>query len=147
VTLMLDFDKIINLLGIATPIFLIMVTVMSIYAFSTVDMSISEGATYADSTVPLWNIWWIDAVVYAGLMFVVGYCFITIMGSDTRLYDVVKNGSLLGGLFVLILLLLLNGSLLLTMDVAVTKDVPALVVADAVHPWFGSIYSIIIIIL
>ena len=65
ITLMLDFDKIINLLGIATPILLIMVTVMSIYAFSTADMSISEGATYADSTVPPWNIWWIDAVVYA----------------------------------------------------------------------------------
>lgn len=147
ITLMLDFDKIINLLGIATPILLIMVTIMSIYAFSTADMTLSEGATYADSTVPPWNNWWIDAIVYAGLMFGVGFSFITIMGSDTRLYEVVKRGSLLGGFFVLILLLLVNGSLLLNMDSAVTKDVPSLVVANAVHPIFGSIYSIVIIVL
>ena len=147
ITLMLDFDKIINLLGIATPILLIMVTIMSIYAFSTADMTLSEGAAYADSTVPPWNNWWIDAIVYAGLMFGVGFSFITIMGSDTRLYEVVKRGSLLGGFFVLILLLLVNGSLLLNMDIAVTKDVPSLVVANAVHPIFGSIYSIVIIVL
>lgn len=147
ITLMLDFDKIIHLLGIATPILLIMVIFMTIFAFINADLSLIEGAKYADSTVPPWNVWWIDATVYAGLMYGVGYSFITIMGSDTRLYEVVKRGSLLGGLFVLILMLLLNGGLLLNMDIAVTRDIPALVVANAVHPLFGSIYSIVIIVL
>src|SRR5699024_10011242 len=69
ITLMLKFDKIINFLCFATPVLLIMVIFMTIFAFINADLSDVEGAKYADSSVPPWNVWWIDATVYAGLMY------------------------------------------------------------------------------
>src|SRR5699024_9873447 len=50
ITLMLKFDKIINLLGFPTPVLLIMVIFMTIFAFINADFSVFVCANYSYSS-------------------------------------------------------------------------------------------------
>ena len=69
------------------------------------------------------------------------------MGSDADKHEIAKKGSLLGGLIVLVLVVLMNGSLLTVLEKANQMSIPALVMANNVHPIFGTLYSILIIAL
>lgn len=147
ITLLMDFDKIMNVLGSVTPILLIMVVIMAITNLVITDTSFTEAATHADISRTPNGVWWFDAIVYMGLQMGVAFSFLVLMGSDADKHEIAKKGSLLGGFIVLVLVVLMNGSLLTVLEKANQMSIPALVMANNVHPIFGTLYSILIIAL
>lgn len=147
ITLLMDFDKIMRVLGAVTPILIIIVLIMTVTNIVTADTSFSEAASHADISKTPNEIWWFDAVVYMGLTMGVSFSFLTIMGSDADKYEIAKKGSIAGGLIVLILIVLMNASLLTVIVDANQVSIPSLVMANNVHPIFGSLYSVLIIAL
>lgn len=147
ITLLMDFEKIMSILGAITPVLLIMVIIMAVTNLIIADTSFTEAAAFADVTKTPNGIWWIDAIVYMGAVMGVAFSFLSIMGADADKYDIAKKGSLIGGFIVLFLLVLMNTSLLTVLQEANVYAIPALVMANNVHPLFGSLYSILIIAL
>ena len=146
-TLLLDFDKIVSVLGAVTPFLIIAVLIISLVNIFNPDVALSEVSQAADISRTPTGLWWFDAITYSGVVIGVAFSFLSIMGSDADKQFVARRGAVYGAVIFLVMLLLLNTGMLAVLDEANHVALPTLVLANAIHPVFGTLFSIIIILL
>lgn len=146
-TLLMDFNKIVSILGSVTPFLIIAVLIISLVNIFNPDVVLSEVNQTANISQTPTGLWWFDAITYSGVVIGVAFSFLSIMGSDADKHFIARRGAVYGGIIFMIMLFLLNAGMLAVLDEANHVALPTLVMANAIHPVFGTIFSIIIILL
>lgn len=146
-TLLLNFDKIVNIIGGITPLLIVAVAIITTYNIINPQVPYSEVNNYVDPSRAPSNFWWFDAITYAGLAFATAFSFLSIMGSDASRHAIARRGAVYGGLITLLLMILVNVGVLSIMPGANEVPLPAMLMAENMAPWLGTAYSIIIILL
>lgn len=146
-TLLLDFDKIVNIIGGITPLLIIAVVIITGYNILNPYVPYSEVNNYVEPSRTPSSFWWFDAITYAGLALATAFSFLSIMGSEAQRHAIARRGAIYGGLIIMLLMLLVNVGVLSIMPTANEVPLPAMEMADNMAPWLGAVYSIIIILL
>ena len=79
-------------------------------------------------------------LTYSGVVIGVAFSFLSIMGSDADKHFIARRGAVYGGIIFMIMLFLLNAGMLAVLDEANHVALPTLVMANAIHPVFGTIF-------
>lgn len=146
-TLLLDFNKIINIIGGVTPLLIIAVVIITGYNILNPAVPYSEVDNYVDPSRTPSPYWWFDAITYAGLALATAFSFLSIMGSESARHAIARRGAIYGGIIIMVLMLLVNVGVLSIMPAANSVPLPAMEMASNIAPWVGTVYSIIIILL
>lgn len=145
ITCFADINRVIAVMGAMTPIMAVAVCAASIYALATMDISWTDAVTIAESlnaqTMPNW---WISAINYVSLSFSLGVAMVLVMGGNEENPRVAGYGGLFGGLMYGALLLLSALALLAEVKNVGKAELPMLQVVTMIHPWAGTVMSIII---
>lgn len=146
-TLLMDFDKILTILSVVTPFLVIAVFIISVINIMNPQVAIDQIDQVADISRTPTGLWWFDSITYAGIVLGVTFSFLSIMGADADKQFVARRGAVYGGIIFIVMLLLLNTGMLAVLDDANEVALPTLVMANAIHPVLGTLFSIIIILL
>lgn len=146
-TLLLDFDKIVNIIGGITPLLIVAVIIITGYNILNPEVPYSEVNNYVDPSLTPTSFWWFDAITYAGLALATGFSFLSIMGSEASRHAIARRGAIYGGLIIMLLMILVNVGVLSIIPTANEVPLPAMTMAENMAPWLGTVYSVIIILL
>ncbi|WP_035856056.1 YkvI family membrane protein [Jeotgalicoccus marinus] len=147
VTLLMDFDKIISIIGSITPVLVIALFIIAIYNIFNPMVPFSEVNQYNDTSHTPTRSWWFDAITYSGFTLATAFSFLSIMGSESARQSIVRRGAIYGGLLITFIMLLINFGILSIMPAAYDVSLPTMQMANNLSPWIGTAYSIIIILL
>ncbi|EON71160.1 hypothetical protein [Lysinibacillus sphaericus] len=143
VTVMMNVKSIINIIAIATPYLLAVVTVIAVYSLATMELSFAEQVVIAEQQLRVESkSWWVTALLY--MSFNIGVCFslLTVMCGSIRNERVAGMGGIIGGMLLGALILLINLSLLAKMNIIGGVDIPMLALANEIHPIIGLLMSL-----
>lgn len=143
----MDFDKILTVLSVVTPFLVIAVFIISVINIMNPGVAIDQVNQVADISRTPTGLWWFDSITYAGIVLGVTFSFLSIMGADADKQFVARRGAVYGGIIFVVMLLLLNTGMLAVLDEANEVALPTLVMANAIHPVLGTLFSVIIILL
>lgn len=147
ITLLMDFEKIISVIGVITPVLVVAMFFIAGYNVLNPMVPLSEVNQYNDVSRTPTGSWWFDAITYAGFTLATAFSFLSIMGSESARQSIVRRGAIYGGLIIMIIMLLINFGVLSIIPNAYDVSLPTMEMANNVAPWFGTAYSIIIILL
>lgn len=144
--LLLNFNKIINILGIVTPFLVIAVFIIA--GFNIIHPTIpyndvSQHIHPSKTNTP--KAWWWDAIIYGGIIVGNSFSFLTIVGGDAKSHKVARRGAAYGGIVFSILLLIMIAGLLANVEKANSVDIPTLLLAKDIHPWLGILMSAVMV--
>lgn len=147
VTALLGLNSIVNIISAVAPVTIVLVLVIAIYTIG----ANPEGLYTAGETVREIDLlqsapnWWMSMLLY------VSYCVLpfiptlSIMGANTQSKRAAKVGSITGGLGLGIGAMLINLSLLATISISGTQEIPMLYLAGELSPIMGTVFSIVIV--
>lgn len=147
ITLLMDFDKIVSIIGVITPVLVIAMFFIAGYNILNPMVPLSEVNQYNDVSRTPTGFWWFDAITYAGFTLATAFSFLSIMGSESARQSIVRRGAVYGGLLITLLMLLINFGVLSIIPNAYDVALPTMQMAVNVSPWLGTAYSVIIILL
>lgn len=144
--LLLNFNKIISVLGIVTPFLVIAVFIIA--GFNIIQPTIpfnevSQHIQPSKTNTP--HAWWWDAILYGGIIIGNSFSFLTIIGGDARNHKIARRGAAYGGIMFSILLLIMIAGLLANVEKANSVDIPTLLLAKDIHPWLGILMSAVMV--
>ena len=142
-TLLLDFNKIVQALGIVTPFLIVMVVLIAIVYLFKGTVPLNE----VDQVVPKTSIVWgiLKGLQYGGLAFAVGFSTIVAIGGDASKRHVSGAGAMFGGIVYTILLALINFALQTEYPNIKDAAIPTLNLANEINSWLGLILTIIML--
>lgn len=141
-TVMMDVKSIINIIALATPYLLTVVSIIAIYAIATMDFTFAEQAVIAQQAQISEKSWWVTALLYMSFNVGVSFSLLTVMCGTIRNHKVAGMGGIIGGILLGALILLVNFSLLAKMNIIVGLDIPMLALANEIHPIVGVLMTI-----
>ena len=143
-TAFLDFDRIMKVIGVFTPMIVIAIVILVIYSLVTPHPSVAElNATATKVTPALPNLWF-SAINYFALCVVNGIGMAFVLGGSVLRIREARLAGRIGGA---IIALVIGGdalALYLNMDRIWDVNVPALEIARMIHPAFAFVYTLII---
>lgn len=146
-TLLMDFDKIVSVIGAITPVLVVAMFIISGYNILNPMVPLSEVGEYNDVSHSPTGSWWFDAITYSGFTLATAFSFLSIMGSESARQSIVRRGAIYGGILITLLMLLINFGILSIMPAAYDVALPTMQMANNLSPWIGTAYSVIIILL
>ncbi|CDZ99733.1 hypothetical protein BN1048_00627 [Jeotgalicoccus saudimassiliensis] len=147
ITLLMDFDKIVSVIGVITPLLVIALFLIAGYNILNPMIPLSEVNQYNDPSRTPTGSWWFDAVTYSGFTLATAFSFLSIMGSESARQSIVRRGAVYGGLLIMFLMLLITFGVFSILPAAYDVALPTMQMASNIAPWFGTAYSVIIILL
>ncbi|MDO4545647.1 MAG: hypothetical protein Q4C25_05770 [Bacillota bacterium] len=90
--------------------------------------------------------WAWSAILYLALNFTGGSIYCTALGQSGDKSENVKWGAVLGAIFVVICIMLMNSAILLNAGNASAFSVPTLYLAQKISAWLGTLFSILLIL-
>lgn len=152
ITIMLNVQKVIAIIGSITPFLVLAVMVLAIYSLSTMDSSfavLNPIAKEQISALPSWippviPDWFLSAVNYVSFNIAVGASMAIVMGGTEKDEKIAARGGLIGGLGLGILIILSHLAIFSKVDVVGTAEMPMLQIADDISPILGVIMSFIL---
>lgn len=137
-------EKIISFIGSITPVLVLMVIIVSIYAWFTQSASIEELNAAAQETPRGAGNWLIAALLYVSYNMVVGGPFLMIAGGvATSRRNAILGGLLGGGILGLLIILIGSGVFARINDVG-SSALPMLKIASEISPILGFVMAVVI---
>lgn len=144
-TLIMNVEKIVALISSVTPFLLAMVVILTIYAFTTMDLSFAEIDLAAKSLQPAASNWILGGLLYVSYNIAAGAAMLIIIGGTTKDSKVAGMGGFLGGIGLGVLIILINLGMLIRIDSIAGVDMPTLFIANEISPVLGTIMSVILL--
>lgn len=138
----LDFDKITSVLGIFTPVMIVMILLITAHTFigKTYDFAALEAA--ARTITPAMKNVWISVINYYSLCAMTGVSMAFILGGSMVRIGNAEKGGLLGGLLIGIIVMAASLSLYANIDVVKDADMPMLAIVNHISPVLSFIYAL-----
>ncbi|SFL54462.1 Uncharacterized membrane protein YkvI [Lachnospiraceae bacterium KH1T2] len=137
----LNFDKITSVLGIFTPIIIVMIIAITAYTYigHSFDWNnISNIAQSMDSPMP--NVVF-SAVNYYSLCAVTGVSMAFVLGGSVVRIGIAEKGGAIGGALIGLIVLFAYASLYANVETIKDAEIPMLVIAENINPLFAHIYT------
>lgn len=141
-TLLLNVEGIIKVIGMLTPYLMIIIFIVLGYALVTSDMSFNDQHTLAQTQKSAASHWIIGALLYVSYNIAAGIALLIVMGSTAKTKKIAGTGGMLGGLLLGVLIVLINLTLLMKIDVVAEEAMPTLALAKQIHPAVGILMAI-----
>jgi uncharacterized membrane protein YkvI len=138
----LDFDKITGVLGIFTPVMIVMILLIAVYSFAGKTYDISMLDREARSIQPAIHNLWLSVINYYALCAMTGVSMAFILGGSVVRIGVAEKGGARGGMLIGIVVLVAAAALFVNIDDVKDADMPMLSIVNHIHPWLATIYAI-----
>jgi len=143
-TMMLNIDKIVNIIGSITPFLFVMIVIISIYSLLTMDLSWNELNSIAKNQPSTLPNWFVSAVNYVSFNIAVGAGMSLVIGGAEMDERVAGRGGLLGGLGIGFLIMVAHLAIFSRIDSVASADMPLLKLFDEISPILGIVMSVIL---
>lgn len=138
----LDFDKITGVLGIFTPVMIVMILLITAYTFIGKTYDFAALDRTARTITPAMRNVWISVVNYYALCAMTGVSMAFILGGSMVRIGNAEKGGLLGGLLIGIIVMAAAFSLFANIDKVKNADMPMLEIVNGIHPILAFIYAL-----
>ena len=140
----LDFEKITQIIGIFTPIVIIMVLIIAGHSLIGHSFDLEQLNTVA-KTLPtnMPNIW-VSVLNYFAICVMTGVSMAFVLGGSIIRIGVAEKGGTLGGAMVGLIIAITSLVLFVNVEKIASADIPMLVLANEIHPWFAFAYSLVV---
>lgn len=119
-TAFLDFDRIMKVIGVFTPMIIVAITILTIYSLATPHPSVAELNTAATQVTPALPNLWLSTINYFALCVVNGIAMAFVLGGSVLRIGEARRAGRIGGTII------------------------ALEIARSIHPAFAFVYTLII---
>ena len=143
-TAFLDFDRIMNVIGVFTPIIMIAIAVLAIYSLVTPHAGIAELDAAARNVTPALPNLWLATINYFALCVVGGIAMAFVLGGSILRIGEARRAGRIGGVLIALVLGADALALYLNVDRIWDVNVPALEIARSIHPIFAFGYTLVI---
>ena len=143
-TAFLNFDRIMNVIGVFTPIIMVAITVLMIYSLVTPHASVAELDAAARNVTPALPNLVFSTLNYFVLCVVGGIAMAFVLGGSILRIGEARRAGHVGGVLIALVLGADAVALYLNVDRIWNFDVPALEIARSVHPAFAFGYTLVI---
>lgn len=143
-TIMLNVEKVIAIIGGITPFLILMVVILAIYSLSTMDSSFSFLDPIAKEQLSAVPNWFLSALNYASFNIAVGASMAIVMGSTEKDEKIAARGGLFGGLGLGALIMLSHLAIFAKVDEVGNAEMPMLQIANDISPIVGWFMSFIL---
>lgn len=143
-TIMLNVDKVISIIGSITPFLIIAVVVLAVYSLMTMDTTFTALDSIANKQDSALSNWFLSAINYVSFNIAVGASMAIVMGGTEKDEKVAARGGLIGGLILGGLIILSHLAIFSKVDIVGTAEMPLLQIADNLSPVLGIIMSLIL---
>ncbi|WP_075618719.1 YkvI family membrane protein [Paenisporosarcina indica] len=143
-TIMLNVQKVIAIIGGVTPFLIITVVFVSIYCLLTMDLSFAELNPIAKEQPTTLPNWFVSAINYVSFNIAVGASMSIVMGGTEKDEKIAARGGLIGGLGLGILIILSHLAIFSKIDTVAGFEMPMLKIVDDISPILGFFMSIIL---
>ena len=143
-TAFLNFDRIMNVIGVFTPIIMVAITVLMIYSLVTPHASVAELDAAARNVTPALPNLVFSTLNYFALCVVGGIAMAFVLGGSILRIGEARRAGHVGGVLIALVLGADAVALYLNVDRIWNFDVPALEIARSVHPAFAFGYTLVI---
>ncbi|MBE1555127.1 hypothetical protein [Sporosarcina limicola] len=134
VTIMLNVDKVVGVIGSITPFLILAVIVVSTYCLVTMDTTFAVLDPIARGVkTPLPN-WFISAINYVSFNIAVGASMSLVMGGAEEDEHTAKWGGFVGGLGLGVLILLSHLAIFAKIETVANADLPMLAIINDISP-------------
>ena len=144
-TVCLNLKKIVSIMGAFTPIILCVILILGIYAIANIDSSTVGVELAGDLEYAAMSNWVISALVYLSFVTAAGFSMLTVLGGTSNNIKESKVGGMVGGMTIGILTAMLYVALLTNFNNIKDADMPTLILANNLSPWFALFMAIIIL--
>ena len=129
-TVMMNVDKVVAIIGSITPFLIITVIIIGVYSLFTMDLSFNELNPIAQAHETTLPNWFISGINYVSFNIAVGAAMSLVMGGAEKDERTAALGGLLGGLGLGILIVLSHLAIFSKVDVVAAYDMPMLKIVD-----------------
>ena len=143
-TAFLDFDRIMNVIGVFTPIIMIAIAVLAIYSLVTPHAGIAELNAAARNVTPALPNLWLATINFFALCVVGGIAMAFVLGGSILRIGEARRAGRIGGVLIALVLGADALALYLNVDRIWDVNVPALAIARSIHPIFAFGYTLVI---
>ncbi|WP_188456294.1 YkvI family membrane protein [Virgibacillus oceani] len=143
-TIMMNVDRVVAVIGSITPFLILGVIIVSIYSLFSMDTSFAALEPIAKEQPSSLPNWFISGINYVSFNIAVGASMSLVMGGAEKDEKTAGLGGLAGGLGLGILIILSHLAIYSKIDVVASFDMPMLKIVDDISPVLGVIYSLIL---
>ena len=138
----MDFDKITSVLGVFTPIMIVMIFIITGYSFIGKSHDWAALDTIAHTIKPATSNVWFSVINYYSLCAMTAVSMAFILGGSVVRIGIAEKGGTRGGLLVGLVVFIAAISIFANLDTVKDADLPILAIANQIHPWLAYIYAI-----
>lgn len=138
----MDFDKITSVLGVFTPIMIVMIFIITGYSFIGKSHDWAALDTIAHTIKPATSNVWFSVINYYSLCAMTAVSMAFILGGSVVRIGIAEKGGTRGGLLVGLVVFIAAISIYANLDTVKDADLPILAIANQIHPWLAYIYAI-----
>ncbi|SFG54145.1 YkvI family membrane protein [Oribacterium sp. WCC10] len=137
----MDFDKITNVLGIFTPVIIVMILFITAYTFIGKSYDFRYLDISAKTIKPAMNNVFLSVINYYALCAMTGVSMAFILGGAIVRIGVAEKGGTYGGVMVGVIVLAASLSIFANIDKVKDADMPMLAIVNNIHPVFALMYA------
>ncbi len=138
----MDFDKITSVLGVFTPIMIVMIFIITGYSFIGKSHDWTALDTIARTIKPATSNVWLSVINYYSLCAMTAVSMAFILGGSVVRIGIAEKGGTRGGILVGLVVFIAAVSIFANLDTIKDADLPILAIANQIHPWLAFIYAI-----
>ena len=143
-TIMLNVEKVIAIIGGITPFLILTVILLTIYSLTTMDSSFAALEPIATEKLSAVSNWFLSGLNYASFNIAVGASMAIVMGSTEKDEKIAARGGLFGGIGLGVLIILSHLAIFSKIDSVGDAEMPMLQIANDISPALGFFMSIIL---
>jgi len=143
-TVLLNVDRVVAVIGSITPFLILAVIIVSVYCLTTMTGSYESLDSVATSIqTPLPN-WWISAINYVSFNLAVGAAMSLVMGGAEKDEKAAALGGLVGGLGLGIMILLSHLAIFSKIETVKDTDLPMLAIINDISPILAVLMAVVL---
>ena len=143
-TAFLDFDRIMKVIGVFTPMIVVAITVLTVYVLARPHPGLAELDAIASRVPPALPNLWLSTINYFALCVVGGIAMAFVLGGSVLRIGEARRAGRVGGIIIALVVGADALALYLNLDRVWDVNVPALEIARSIHPAFAFAYTLII---
>jgi uncharacterized membrane protein YkvI len=136
-TVMLNVDKVVGVIGSITPFLILAVVLVSIYCLTTLDTSFAVLDPIAQNVKTTLPNWFISSINYVSFNIAVGASMTIVMGGTEKNEKIAAWGGFVGGLGLGILILLSHLAIFSKIETVGDAEMPMLAIINDISPILG----------
>ncbi|MCG8905805.1 MULTISPECIES: hypothetical protein [unclassified Pseudomonas] len=146
ITVCLGLKRVITLMSLITPVLMIIVAIIAVYALTHIQKPLAELEQIALAVPHPAPNWLLGALLYVSYNVAATAAAVVVMGASVTNLRTAALGGVLGGIGVGVLILAMALVMLVQIDVIGGSAIPTLLLSNNIAPWFGDVMLALLLV-